>query len=501
MKTIKPLNHPWAPLALAAALLLTAPAQGADTIAPAATTPAPEPAMAAPTAAPMTAPAAPVKIIPSQLQQAFAAAMREIQAAQGNQTGLPQTLELFPFHYSPATAQQLFKIFGNDQPLTVAQTPGPKGGVDYLATLQPLDFVDTTGMHVEWTAMSLKVGADKARRNVSFSGSWPAIGIGMKEFQLWYRDISFDGKQNSQDGKLWFGNSDGRFGSVSMDITVPPTPAAAPPGVPEAPQLGGATTAGPGPIGPQAPAVANAAPQHVVVTLDNVRYQSSIVRRGKAAEVSVASSIKAITVGQEHVDHINVAVRLLNLDVATLQGLSTEMSKFNSRADQDSRTPEQRLAALLAMFKTYGKSALLHGATLAIDDISASYRGNTAALKGQLGFSKLAEGDFASPFALLKKLVARFDVRVPVLMIDDVMAAAQRGGKGGAAAAPPGMGDTVIKSALAQGWVRIDNGEVRSTIEIKNAKLFVNGKELPLPGMGASSTPRAKAPAPAPVTK
>jgi outer membrane biosynthesis protein TonB len=90
----------------------------------------------------------------------------------------------------------------------------------------------------------------------------------------------------------------------------------------------------------------------------------------------------------------------------------------------------------------------------------------------------------------VKKIAARFEIRVPVAMVRDIsgIVAARQSAQQGAAAngmsvAQLGqtMSDVVVGKLLGAGYARLENDVLVSTVEFRNGKLTANGKEIALP--------------------
>ena len=113
----------------------------------------------------------------------------------------------------------------------------------------------------------------------------------------------------------------------------------------------------------------------------------------------------------------------------------------------------------------------------------------SASVKGRVTFQKVVEADFVSMAVLMKKLVAHFDVRVPVALIKDVGRAfaivppdapdAARQIEAGA----DGFVSFVVGKAVTDGFAVIEKNELRSSIDFKNGQLTVNGKAIELPNV------------------
>jgi TonB family protein len=95
---------------------------------------------------------------------------------------------------------------------------------------------------------------------------------------------------------------------------------------------------------------------------------------------------------------------------------------------------------------------------------------------------------------LTKKVVARFEVRLPMALVSEIAAtfaakqvaaqAAQRGGSADpqtVAQLRQNMTDLVVGKLVGPGFARLENDVLVSTLEWKNGILSANGKPVPLP--------------------
>jgi outer membrane biosynthesis protein TonB len=161
-------------------------------------------------------------------------------------------------------------------------------------------------------------------------------------------------------------------------------------------------------------------------------------------------------------------------------------------------TPEQQLAAVKPMLQTFGKAAIVRGSAIEIDEISARYRGNKASIRGRVGFAGAVEADLQDMKKLVKKVVARFEVRVPVAMVRDIAGVvAERQAKQQGAAAnpmpPAQMGqtitDVIVGKLVGAGYARIENDVLVSNVEFRNGELTANGKKVELPKPKSGGAP------------
>jgi TonB family protein len=113
------------------------------------------------------------------------------------------------------------------------------------------------------------------------------------------------------------------------------------------------------------------------------------------------------------------------------------------------------------------------------------------------------EADLDDLKTLAKKIVASFEIRVPVAMVRDiagVVAAKQAARQGstpnGAGNAQVGqtMTDIVVGKLVGGGYARIENDVLVSNLAFRDGELTANGKKVELPKPAAGGAP------PAPVT-
>jgi TonB family protein len=400
---------------------------------------------------------------PSPVRDAMLAAAMELQGAAGGKGTAVQRLDaLTTFKHTPETAQKLLKVFGNDHPFKVARSTAPKGQLAYRLSLQPLDYRGDDGGHTEWTELSALATVGNGGRALEIKGRWDAFSTEDKLVRMSMRGMRLDSKQTLGAGGLWYGKAQIEIDSVKA----------------------GAVLQGAG------------------MSMDDIRVTTGVVQRAKVMDVHYGVSIKSIAAAGEQVDAFHLGARVTNLDIG-------QMAEFNAAAGKASADlkPAQRLAAMEPMFKRFASAMLARGTAIEIDDLSARYRGNTASLKGRIGLEGDATADLDNLAAVFKKIVARFEVRVPVALLQDVSRAIARQQ---APAGQPvneqaieqvaqGMTDVALGRLLGGGYARLEDGVLVSLIEIKDGKLRVNGKEIAFPALGTvtpGAPPRAPAPAP-----
>jgi TonB family protein len=234
------------------------------------------------------------------------------------------------------------------------------------------------------------------------------------------------------------------------------------------------------------------------LTLDDVRFDWRTVDRPKAIDMAFQYRIGAIEAAGEKVEDVRFDVRMVNIDRASMVALQAASER--QRKQLNAMTPEQQEAAIKPLLLGFGKSAIVRGSALEIDEISARYRGNKASIHGRIGLAGAVESDLQDMKKLVKKIVARFEIRVPVAMVRDVagVIAARQAAQQGAAPNPMGaaqvgqtMTDVVIGKLVGGGFARVENEVLVSNLEFRNGELTANGKKIELPKPAAATPPVA----------
>lgn len=405
------------------------------------------------------APTRPV-VKPSAVMDAMLSMMREVQAADKPKLPMRERLDaIAEFRHGPETAQKLKTVFGSERPWTLARLPVANGRYDYVGTLAPLHYTSEAGENYEWAPLTLKVSLDKPNRNMTTQVSWPSTVFEDKDVHVAVRDIAMSAKQKRGFGDMWFGASQGSVAGVQIDFKKDGTR----------------------------------------VALEDMRFHGDLIERPKSVDMAYGFSIKAISALDQKVDNLKFAMRMTNIDKATI----AEMKALGEKAQASAATPEQQLAAMQPVFQSLGKAVIQRGAAIEIDELSFGYKGNTASLKGRVTVEGASESDLATMPALVKKIVARFNVRVPVAMVRDIadnVAAKQANAQAKGGAANPqtiaqiaqSIQDVVIGKVVGGGYARVEKDVLVSDIEFRGGVLRINGKQIALPAFDAPKARKAQ---------
>jgi uncharacterized protein YdgA (DUF945 family) len=176
--------------------------------------------------------------------------------------------------------------------------------------------------------------------------------------------------------------------------------------------------------------------------------------------------------------HYDFTVRHLHLE--TLDKL---MSAVKTSYAQPVSTAAQVENALITPIKEQGLALLKHDPQFAIDRIGIVTADGAGLLKGVVRLEDVTEADLAAgTMSLLGKIVADIHVEIAQKLLEKIP-----------------NGSTGAGMAVDQGFAKREGDKLVSHFEFSKGELKVNGKPLPIPGLGAPPPPQDGYPAePAP---
>lgn len=382
---------------------------------------------------------------------------RELRAAQGKERNFAKQLDFYSkFEFSPELRPKLKEIFGTERPFLMQRAAGAKGQINYTSKLAPHLFVQGNGTDFSWTELTANITTDKAGRTVNGKVAWPSLVIARPDGSARLLDMAMTTRQQRGADGVAYGTAAFSIGAITVHDAA----------------VGGKSA-------------------KEAMRFEDLQARSETVHRGSMAEVGYRSSVKAIVFGEERVERVNFAFRLVNIPAKAMAELDQSL-----RAQESSDlAPEAQHEILMRNLKDYGKRLVRSGAVLNIEDFSAAYRGNTASIKGRVSFQKTVDADFGNMAALLKKLVAHFDVRVPVALVKDIgRAVAAKSVPADAPdaaqqidAAGDSMVSFVVGKAVTSGYAVVEKGELRSSIDFKNGRMTLSGKSVELPTLNVKA--------------
>jgi hypothetical protein len=383
---------------------------------------------------------------------------------QGSDPKLPlrtRLERLESFRPTSATADKLRAVFGTATPLLFARQPDRAGRPAWRATLLPLRYASTPDAGVDWDAATFDLTLDKTGTVLDTSGAWPRASVDFPTGRFTARGMTLSSHQKRGYGDLWFGSTQARIASVRVE-----------------PKTG------------------------IPVTVDDLRFEARTVEHPKSADLIYESRAGAIGVAGERIEDVHFSARVLNVDKQVLAEFKAANDKRNAQpAGTPPATPEQQLEAMKPLLRSFARSAQARGTVIEIDDYSARYHGSRATLRGRIALAGKGGADLDDLKALARRIVARFEIKVPLAIVRDVagavaarQAAASQGngapGQMSGAQLGQSITDVIVGKLVGGGYARVENDALVSIVEWRDGELRANGKPVALPAV-APSTPSA----------
>jgi TonB family protein len=416
-------------------------------------------------AAPATAPKPPSP--PGPVAKAMSAMAQELSGATPVSLPPQQRLDaLLQFRHTPATAALLEKIYGSTPAWTLSRLPAGPGAANYRGVLAPLHFRDNDGSTVDWAAFPVDFAVGGDGRSVDVTGSWPQMAGSDKDVRVTLSGLKLALQQQRSADLLWFGGGTVDIDSVTFE-----------------PQARGTTTSGPR------------------IAFEGIRINYAMRDQQSRGEMVYQFDVRRLGVGAEGVDNIKIATRLTSIDRQSL----LELQKYGASTAAIGGTPEQKMAQMRPLFRSLARGAIRSGTALEIDEISASFHGQSVRASGRVSLEGALEADLDNASALLKKLALRLSVKAPLALLREVstaMAEMQVRAKNNGQADPQAvaqlagtMNDLVLGKMISSGFVRLDGDMLSSEIAYNAALgLRINGKATPLPAMPGTGSVAAASP-------
>lgn len=404
--------------------------------------------------------AKPAAAPPPLMFQAFAAAVQEMRQ-EFDAVAHPNTYfeKMLTFQHSPETVKLLVEAFGTERPWGLEKVGVEQGKTHWRSPLFALRRTTPSGGTVEWSELTSDVLVDQAGKTVDFRAAWPSFSYEDKDVLISLRDGALSGS-NRRSGKLWYGSMEGSLASIEVAGKTKP----------------------------------------LSMSMRDIRLAGKVEERPRTVEITQVFGIKAIEFAGERVDDFTIALRVANVEKAALLAMQEAQKKLGAK-EVASR---EDLSAMMPLFKSMVRGAAKYKTALVVDEMSFAYHGHKAMLKGRVGLDGVREADLANMANVAKRVKARFEIKVPLALVREVALAVARqqlaAAAGKAEAKPQDLAkvaqsvtDAVVGKLLGNGYARLENDVLVSTIEFRDGVLRVNGKKIDLPKPARAPAPGAAA--------
>jgi uncharacterized protein YdgA (DUF945 family) len=389
------------------------------------------------------------------------------------------------FEYSPALQEQLLAIFGSTNPLRLLRTGVTKTEIQYGASLKPFTYQAKDESTVSAGPVEVKVAIDKRGRKMKVSGTLASFEAS-DEFTA--KDVRLSADMAKAVDQLWYGVAQLQVDSMlfkgawsaSDNVKVgDKNVAAAKVGTPEGSKQ--------------------------AMRVDGTTIKVAMRHHGKLADIGYDFGVKSMATQGFSLERLHMAMRFQNMDASVFKDIQKDTEKL----DVSTMSEQQKVDIGMNYIRRFGVAMLQPGSAIVFDDISGSYHGATTSVKGRISFDKLKASELNDPMAWKNKLELQFDVRFPMAIVDEICRSVAeqqlKAQANGAQVDPEVVGKVakeisalVVGKSVGEGYAKLVNRELRTTIVMRNGVLTANGKvlEVPAPVATGASPEAAQAPAP-----
>jgi uncharacterized protein YdgA (DUF945 family) len=344
---------------------------------------------------------------------------------------------------SDEVRQKLMEIFGTDEPVRISSRVGFFGGgsTRFFGDGRKLEFEQDGGM-LAYDDFDLALGYSGDFDEVEMDGSWPRVEYADRESgeRLVVSGMSLEGESERILGDVY--DTDAGFEIDELRFT-------------------------------------GADKNETVV--DDVRYE--IDTEHDAGFIDLSAKFGSGKVRNPAFEEMQLDIREIHYDftarhlhVETLQKLIGAVKESHARPVA---TAADAQAAVLSPMQEHGIALLRHEPQFVIDRIALATAEGEGVIKGVVRLAGVTEADLAAgAMALVGKITADVNIEVAQKLLEKLP-----------------NGATGAGMAVDQGFARREGDKLVSRIEFSKGEVKVNGKPLPIPGLGAPTPPQDGYPA------
>lgn len=395
---------------------------------------------------------------PPLMVQALSAAAHELTNAMENGADLNKTFaSLTTFSHSPETVKLLTEAFGDARPWSIERRGPDKGRSSYQLLLKPVQQTTPAGGSLAWSAFPIDFWVDKSGKLLDYRGDWSSLSFEDKTARMTMARLGFDARQRRGAGNIWYGDIRGTVDSILFEAKESP----------------------------------------FTLKMRDMDFDAKALERTRTVDMTQRFGIKSIEAAGEQVDDFRIALRVLNIDKAALVAMRAAEKKMSAQqvAIKDD------LSAIMPLFKAFARGATAHKTAVHLDEFSLRFHGHQAMMRGRIGLDPVPANKVGDLPGLVKYINARLSIQVPVALVREVALVMARQQAAAASKAQPqaqpqdaaalaqSIADAMIGKLLGNGYARLENDVLVSTIEFRGGVLRVNGKKIDLPPPGQPSAP------------
>ena len=405
------------------------------------------------------------------------------------------------FKYHPETAKVLARFFGENTPVSMTNTVYLGGNGKLALSIPAFDYEELSGIKLNWKgfAGSTAYQADFASYTHDYTAPSMQIKLADKGSidmeNLHIRTETTEGRN-----KLALGSSSFLLDKFSMqwqegfDYNV------------KINELVNIVTDLQ--IGAFINPTGTVAPSKIVV--EKLRFDTQTGESGEWINSEGRFRFQTLTYGNDRYGPLDINIAGEHLDAASLLSVKNKLAELSAKEMSE----EQIQSEILKTVKTDASGLFTRNPVLKIKNFHFTMPQGAVDVKGEMSFNGLTQNDLNDLSAMLKKTTARFDMQVPQKLLEQLAVnqarnifsvnaedlAEGRAGIDDINETLRLMVDSTVHSMAAERYLTVDNGNIKTLIELAGNQLKLNGKPFqtaPEPELDESSllpeTPAASA--------
>ncbi|WP_374335094.1 YdgA family protein [Leeia sp.] len=360
----------------------------------------------------------------------------------GGHTGFARAVVNTELVLSADTRKKLEEVFGKVPPASLRTVVSMGGDSELTLDVPELTSSLKDGSKLQWTGLTASVSypADYSSYVTKMSSNGLTI-TGASGEQVQIGKISMDSNSKTEFDVLSVGDASFNIDSMSFK---------------------------------------NAALPMLNTEVSKISYTATSKKNGDFLDMSLKLGVDKVNTMGKSYGPAHYDVSLNHLHGSTLGKLVQEVNSMSGQCSDQATRQMQLMSAL----GKHGIALMQQTPEFILDRISLNMPEGEAVIKANAKINNFAASDVQQPAGLLQKLEAGLDINFPEA-IAKMLAAQMMAKEGMDPATAEAMLTQQLEGALAQGLLARNGKQLVTKLSWKAGKLQINGKEFPLPMLGA----------------
>lgn len=381
------------------------------------------------------------------------------------------------FHFTPAAEKILMRFFGQQAPVTLHNTISLSGSGQLDLQIPAFDYEELSGIKLAWQGLQGQVDYQAGFDTYDTHTASPGLRMILADKgEVAYQGLDIRTHSRTGQNQLALGNSWVQLKKFSLqwrenvDYNIKINELV---GMLTDLQIGAF-------INPNG----NAAPAKIV--LDKLTFATEMKEDGQWINSDGRFGFAKLHYGDETYGPLDIEASAEHLDAASLLALKHKLTALATQnLDEDAMQ-----AAIIQAARNEGVGLFTHNPVLKLKTFRFQMPEGLIDVHGQLGFANLTAADMQQLGDMLRKTEARFSLRVPQKLLEELAVRQARSiftvdESAGGAEVLNDIDNTVrlmvsstIKTMQQDGYLNVNDGAVQTEINIQKNRLTLNGKQF-----------------------